>query len=166
VGEYYEKTLDRFTGWITHQDTKAAFALVILGIGSADLLDHAARLSDAHQNPSRWGSVATVAFWLAVAAGASAIALAWLTVIPRVRSASGSSVYFFGTVASYRTAREYEAAVERLTDDERKMALAEQVWELAKHAATKARYARLAYVAVFVFLLLWGAARVSLSLAT
>lgn len=71
-------------------------------------------------------------------------------------------MFFFGTVAGYPTAPEYKSAVTTLTDEQ----LEEQVWELARHATMKAKYARLTYMAVFGFLLLWGAARVSLSLAT
>lgn len=164
--DYYDKTLDRFASWISHQDTKAAFALVVLGIASADLLERATPLADAHKQQSGWGDLATWAFWLAVLAGALTVAFAWFTVVPRVKPASGRSVFFFGTVASYPTAAEYQASAKRLTDAQFEEDLAEQVWELARHAATKARFARYAYMAVFAFLLLWGCARVALSLAT
>ena len=89
--DYYDKALDRFAAWIKHQDSKAAFALVIVGIASADLLDHASFLAHAYKRPSGWGDLATCAFWLAVAAGALTVLFAWFTVVPRVRPATGQS---------------------------------------------------------------------------
>lgn len=163
--DYYDKTLDRFASWITHQDTKAGLALVILGIASADLLDHATQLADAHKLPSGWGDVATAAFWLAVTAAAATVVFAWLTILPRIKPGSGPSLFFFRTVAGYRTHDEFRAAAAGLSDAERERHLAAQVWELARHATAKARYARLSYMTVLAFLVLWGLSRVALSLA-
>lgn len=167
VQDYYDGALDRFAGWIKHQDSKAAFALVVLGIGLTDLLDHAEALAEAHKLASGWGNAATAMFWCAVSAGVLTVALAWLTVRPRTRrnDETRGSAYFFGTVAKYATAKEYQSAVTALGGDF-EAHLASQVWELAKDVAAKVRYAKAAYVTVALFLVFWGAARIFLAVAT
>ena len=165
--EYYDQSLDRFAGWIQHQDSKAGLALVVLGIALSDLLDHANELADAHRLASTWGLLATVAFWVALGAGAATVLFAWLTVFPRLtpRKESPESVYFFGRVAQYESPDKYVAAVSDLDDEKLRKHLAYQVWELADHANRKAEWVRWAYVAVGLFLVCWGVARVALSLA-
>jgi hypothetical protein len=168
LSDYYEDSLERFTGWIKHQDSKAAFALVVLGIGRAT--SSIAR----RRSPRRTSWEADGAmrrrrrFGVPSSSASSPSPSPWLTVRPRTKRGeeTRSSVYFFRSVAEHRSAKEYEAAVKALSEADMEEQLAGQVWELAKHADTKVRYARSAYVTVALFLVLWGAARVFLALAT
>jgi hypothetical protein len=165
--DFYKDSLARFTGWMTYEDAKAAFALTLLAIAFSNLLSRASSLVHAHALTSGWGDVATVAFYVALVAAVSVLTFAWLTVFPRTKPHKGEpvSLYYHKTVAGYRSAAEFQLAVENLPAQDFEKQLAAQVWELALHASRKARFARFAFVAVLAFLVSWGVTRVALALA-
>jgi predicted permease len=159
-----EKVVDRFAEWVRFGDAKAGGVLVILGLGLADLLDHAARLTAAHDLHSKWGDLATVLFWTALILAGIAVVTVSRALFPRVKATTDSE-FFFGTVANYGSGGAYRDAVARLTPEQIEGQLAEQAWELARIADRKYRHTREAYFIALLFLLAWAIARSTLSIA-
>jgi hypothetical protein len=96
-----------------------------------------------------------------------ALALAGVTVVfvtlglfPRLIAGSnrGKSLFYFGGVAQYRSAADYEAAVYKLDDAGLRSELSRQAWEVAVIAMTKHRWAKRAYLVVLAFLVTWAVA--------
>jgi hypothetical protein len=162
--EALERTVDRFGGWVQFGDAKAGGVLVLLGLGMTDLLDHAGLLAHAHEMRSRWGIVASVMFWLALASGVIVVVEASRALFPRVKARTHSA-FFFGSVAEYESGTSYAAVATRLSPEQVAEQMAEQAWELARIARRKFARTRKAYGVALVFLAAWALARCALALA-
>jgi hypothetical protein len=162
--EALERTVDRFGGWVQFADAKAGAVLVLLGLGLADLLDHAGRLAHAHVLRSDWGDAATALFWIALALAAVVVAEASRALFPRVK-AKTHSVYFFGSVANYPSGSAFATAVTDLPPAAVAEQMAEQAWELARIATRKFERLRMAYWFALAFLAAWALARCAMALA-
>jgi hypothetical protein len=164
LSDLYEKSLDRFGGWVQFEDAKGSLVLVLLGLGLVDLLGVASRAIHAHKLKSGWGDIASGAFWVAIAGAAIAVALVILAIKPRAKASRGS-IFFFGTVDTYDSAESYQREVQRLTQEERTAEMASQTWQLAKVTAMKVRLLGWSYWAVTLFLAAWAISRLTLGLA-
>jgi hypothetical protein len=160
-----ERTVDRFSEWARFGDAKAAGVIVLLGLGLADLLDHAARLVHAHRLPSRAGDIATVALVAALILAVLVVIQVSRALFPRVR-ATTNSAFFFGSVAEYGSGTEYLTAFLGLTRAQAAEQLSEQVWEIARIASHKFGRTRSAYWFVLAFLAVWAIARTALAIAS
>jgi Pycsar effector protein len=159
-----ERIVDRFAEWVRFGDAKAGGVLVLLGLGLVDLIDHATRLTAAHDLRSRWGDVATGLFWLALSFSALSVITVSRALFPRVK-ASADSDLFFGSVAQYPTGSKYAESIASLSTQQIERQLAEQAWELARIADRKYRRTREAFYLVLAFLVAWALARTALALA-
>lgn len=161
--EFYAKSVDRFSTWVQFEDAKAGAVIVLLGLGFVDLLGHAGRIIHAHST-STYGAIASVAFWIAMICAAAVVAFVTLAVKPATHSKE-SSIFFFGTVATFGSRPEYEQAVGSLDATERAHEMAAQAWQLARIARTKVCFVGWAFRFVAVFLVAWALARLALGLA-
>jgi hypothetical protein len=159
-----ERTVERFGGWVQFADAKAGAVLVLLGLGLADLLDHASGLAHAHKLRSDWGNLATALFWLALVCAATVVLEASRALFPRVKART-HSVFFFGSVAEYDSGASYAGVATALTPTEVAVQMADQAWELARIATVKFSRLRTAYWFALAFLTAWALARCSLALA-
>jgi hypothetical protein len=159
-----ERTTERFAGWVQFADAKAAGVLVLLGLGLADLLDHAGRLSHAHRLTSAWGTLASVALWAALALALVTVVETSRALFPRIAPVR-KSAFFFGSVAEYKSGAEYASALTELSLPQATEQLAEQAWELSRIASRKFARLRLSYWFVLAFLAAWALARTALALA-
>jgi hypothetical protein len=155
--------------WARFADPKALGVLVLLGVGSADLVKNSHRLVDAHLKSGSWATVATAAFWAAVVLGGATIFFVSFAVFPRLRHwpwkklQDEGSLFYFGGVAQFESAEAYERAVKSKAPVELTSELAGQVWRLARIAKAKHDWTRHAYVCVLAFLLAWAVARIGLA---
>ena len=162
--DFLYRSIERVSDWIKYQDSKAGAVLVILAIGAADLIAQADRLVDAHET-SKLGVAASTMFWVAVTAAVVTVAFVALTLFPRVEPKSGPSLFYFGSVAGYRTAEDFHKEVQEMSDDSLARHLATQAWELARLAAAKVAFVRIATGAALCFLGAWATARFLLAVA-
>jgi hypothetical protein len=162
--EALERSVDRFGGWVQFGDAKAGGVLVLLGLGLADLVDHAARLLHAHKLRSEWGVVASALFWIALALAVIVVVEASRALFPRVK-AKTHSVFFFGSVAEYESGAAYAAVATGLSPAQVAEQMAEQAWELSRIASQKFSRVRSAYGFVLAFLVAWALSRLVLTLA-
>jgi hypothetical protein len=161
--DFLYRAIERFADWIKFQDTKAGATLVILAVGTGDLITNASRLAHAHQfsNP---GVLATFAFWAAALFASMTLIFVALTLLPKVKAKTRPSLYFFGSVASFDSADEFAAQVRTLKSHDLISHLSAQAWELARIANRKALFVRIATFAVAAFLLAWAVGRLALGL--
>jgi hypothetical protein len=73
------------------------------------------------------------------------------------------SLFYFGDVARFDTAKAYADEVRKRSGDELLDDLAGQVWAVAEVAANKHYWAQRSYLTAVVFLACWALARVALS---
>lgn len=160
--EFVAKSLDRFSDWIRFADAKAGAVLVVIGVALADLLERAGALTSAANFISRWGIVATIAFWagagLAVATTVSVIA----ALFPSVKPGEASMAYF-GHAAKAETATAYRQTVRGLSESQLADLVAAQAWDLARIARAKFARIRLAYFFALGYLVTWAVARLALA---
>jgi hypothetical protein len=163
---FLEKALDETGQWIRFADPKALAALAILGLGFSNLLSFARPLVDAHVAGSFWGWLATGAFFLAASCAIVAVLTVVRSLFPHVKPAAPAqrTLYFFGDVARFGSATEYEQEVGGRTAQELESEIAGQVWAVSQIAAEKHRYTKWALLSVVAFLCCWAAARLGLSL--
>src|SRR5262249_11747561 len=83
---------------------------------------------------------------------------------PRHRPGMGS-LFFFGVVAGYPTAGDFEDKVWGASERELFRSMAVTVWNLAGIATEKYKHLRLAYACALLFAVFWAIARLGLSLA-
>ncbi|GEM_PF-5860824 len=184
--DFLERALIAATEWTRHGDAKVLAVLVLLGLGSKDMIDHAGRLFAPHEPAASTCDIINVTGHtcgglLAASAAITAGALAGITVVlvmqalfPRLRmrgllpgnreTGPISSLFYFGEVSRFNSHVAYQAAVKAKKPYELLDDLAGQVYEVAKVAAAKHRATRRAYVAVFVFLGAWAVARIALAM--
>ena len=87
------------------------------------------------------------------------------TLFPKHRPSKPSD-YFFSVAGSYPDGESYAAAARGKHEDDLIEHVAIQAWNLGRIAHDKYGHLRRAYVGAFFFLLAWGIARVTLSLAS
>jgi len=144
-------------------DAKVGGVVLILGIGILDLFRHVREFLDARDLSPFWGWVSCISCLIAVIAAAATVLQVGRTLFPRRRASS--SLYFFGVVASFPSARDYAEKVWFSRERELFDGMAMQCWNLANIATEKYHHLRLAYGAALFFALFWAMARLGLSLA-
>jgi hypothetical protein len=157
--EFYYKSVERFADWLKYQDTKAAGAAALLGLGMVNLLENSKSLTSAYQqSPSELGWVVTIAFWLAIP-----VALFALFAIIRVFGphviAHEDSLYFWGNVAKYANPSSYKKAVQETNPPDLVGQVASQAWQLAAITAKKTRWVKVGFWAALAFAFLWISGR-------
>jgi len=168
--DFLYRSIERYSDWIKYEDAKAGAVLVVLAIGSTDLITHAKFLERAHHLGSV-GWAATILFWVAVVLAAFTVLFVGLTVLPYLGpKRESSSLYFFGHVASkYKdaaTEAQFETDVGALGTDAALMKqLAPETRELAVIAARKVKLVQWAMLAVLGFIAAWAVARILLHFA-
>jgi hypothetical protein len=159
------EALARFSDWIRFADAKAGAVILVLGLALSDLLNRAGTFSAAGHSASKWGEVATIAFWigggLAVATTASVIA----TLFPKTTPGEESLAYF-GDVAKAESAGEYRRILHALSEDQLADHVAAQAWDLSRLAKAKFVRIRYAYAFAFCFLVVWAVGRLTLAWST
>jgi hypothetical protein len=162
--DFLYRAVDNFTQSVQFGDAKAGGVVLILSIGILDLLRNLRQFLDARDVSAGWG-------WLATVSAVIATVFAILTVIqisralfPRHRPGMGS-LFFFGVVAAYPTAGDFEDKVWRASERELFRSMATTVWNLAGIATEKYKHLRLAYACALLFAVFWAIARLGLSLA-
>jgi Family of unknown function (DUF5706) len=161
--EFVEKALSAAGEWARFADPKLFGVLAFLGLGVASLVSHGHPLWDAHKQHTVWGWLATGAFVTAAALAVLTVVFATLGLFPRVDLQHGTSLFYFGGIAGYKTPDAYEAAVRAKTASQLESELANQAWEVAQIARRKHTWARRGYYAVIGFLVAWVLARVALT---
>jgi hypothetical protein len=167
-----QQALASASEWARFADPKALGVLVILGLSVSDLLDHANALVHAHRTHHFWAWVATGGFYAACVLAACTVAAVSIALFPRLglwrkkeETHPRGSLYYFGGIAEFKTAADYEAALRVKTPEQLGSDLARQTYEVAKVTRRKHRWAQRAYVVVILFLFCWAAARFGLALA-
>lgn len=159
--------------------------LVLLGLGTKDLVDHSGALAAPHEPPTSSCALIDVSGHtcgglVATSAGLAAALLAVATVLcvsralfPRLKmrgllpgdheKGPINSRFYFGEVARFNSQEAYRASVKAQKPSELLDDLAGQVYEVSKVAADKHAATQRAYVAVLLFLVAWVVARVALA---
>ncbi|MGH8925553.1 MAG: Pycsar system effector family protein [Acidimicrobiia bacterium] len=160
--DFVATSLDRFSDWIRFADAKAGAVLVVIGVALADLLERAGALTSAATATSRWGAVATIAFWagggLAVATTVSVMA----ALFPSVKPGEASEAHF-GHVAEAESPTAYRQTLRGLSESQLADHVAAQAWDLARIATAKFARIRLAYLFALGYLITWAVARLALA---
>lgn len=162
--EFVARSLQASSEWARFADPKLLGVLVLLGLGLTSLLNHAGELADAHNAACFAGWLATVCFWCGLPFSGIAVFCVSLGLFPRLKTNDGrdDSLYFFGGIAQYESADDYEAALAKLDAEGLERELTRQAWAVAVVAARKHFWAKWAYRAALAFLLLWATAMVAL----
>jgi hypothetical protein len=164
--DFIQKALAAGADWSRFADPKLFGVMVFLGLGVADLVKYAHPLWDAHQADSAWGWIATSSFVAAAALAALTVTCATFGLFPRVTPhGPRRSLFYFGGIATFPSARDYETALRDKSAEELERELIDQAWELARIARYKLQWARRGYFAVIAFLVAWVVARIALSFA-
>jgi len=171
---FLERALTSAGEWTRYADPKGLGVLVLLGLGTADLLNRAGQL--VHPTGGQWPAIATACFVIATLAAACAVVFVTQTLFPRLslsgllpsdRRAHGKpqSHFYFAEVAKHSDQQAYFDSVRSQDLDALLRDVAGQVYEISVVASCKHRAARRAYVAAVLFLAAWVAARICLALA-
>ena len=164
--DFLYRAVDSFAQWVQFADAKAGGVILVLSIGALDVFHKARDYIDAHKLANAtWGWISLVAFIAAVVAMAFTLAGVGRTLFPKLRESKPSD-YFFGVAASYPDGDAYGAAAAGKHEVDLIEHVAIQAWNLGCIAHDKYGHLRKAYVAAFFFLITWGVARVTLSLAS
>lgn len=183
--DFLERALVATSEWTRHADPKVLAVLVLLGLGSKDLIDHSGRLLAPHEPTATscdligvtghtcGGLVATSAWIGAGLLAALVVVLVSQALFPRLKMrgllpgdhAQGpiTSRFYFGEVAKYNSQDAYRTAVRAKKPHELLDDLAGQIYEVSKIANDKHLATKRAYVLVLAFLVMWAIARVSLA---
>jgi Family of unknown function (DUF5706) len=165
--DFVQRALASGADWARFADPKLLGVFVFLGLGVTDLVQYAQRLWDAHDRHSAAGWLATVSFLAAAALAVLTVTCATFGLFPRVTPAGRRrSLFFFGGIATFGSAREYGEAVRACSRGDLETELLDQAWEIARVARHKLEWARKAYLAVVAFLAAWAVARIALSFAS
>jgi hypothetical protein len=164
--EFVQGALGAGADWARFADPKLFGVLILLGLGFADLMAHARPLWRAHNAHSAWGVVATISFAAAVSLAVLSVMFVTFGLFPRVSPRQQSrSLFYFGSIATFGSAGEYEAAVRAKSAAELESELIEQAWEIALITRHKLKWARNGYLSVLVFLGAWAVGRIALAFA-
>jgi hypothetical protein len=176
--DFIERTLAAAGEWSRYADPKLLGVLILLGIGSKDLVGHADRF--VHPRGAA-GVVAAVLFALAGTAACWTVLFLTHGLFPRLnmrgllhgekvaedgRGPLPKSLFYFGEIARHGSQQAYRVAVTAKTEQQLLDDMVGQVYEIATIASEKHRAARRAYVAVIGFLALWVASRIALSISS
>lgn len=155
-----------FAHWVQFADAKSGGVVLVLSIGALDLFRHADEFIHAGRlaHPV-WGWLSLAAFVVATAAIAVTVGGIARTLFPRIRPSKPSD-YFFGVAARYPNGDAYGASVSKKRELDLIEHVAIQAWNLARIADEKYRHLRYAYMGAVLFLGMWAAARIALSLAS
>jgi hypothetical protein len=162
--DFLYRAENAFQQWLQFADAKAGGVILILSIGILDLFRRAKDLLNATDLPSSWGYGATISFALAMVCGVLAIFQVGRALFPRHIPGS-RSLFFFGSAAAYPSAETYGDAVYGSYERDLIYTMATQAWYLARISREKYRHLRVAYASALLFVVLWGMARLTLSLA-
>jgi hypothetical protein len=159
------RSLQASSEWSRFADPKLLGVIVLLGLGLNGLLGNAGALADAHRTGTVWGWMATLFLWIGLGLAAVTVLAVSMGLFPRLKSRGiEQSLFFFGGIAKYDTASQYEDAVRKLTEAGLQQELARQAWEVAVVAAVKHRWARRAYWCALLFLAAWAISMIGLKL--
>lgn len=183
--DFLERALPAASEWTRHADPKILGVLVLLGLGSKDLIDHSGRLLAPHEPKASscdligvtghtcGGLVATSAWIGAALLAALVVVLVSHALFPRLKmrglltgdheQGPITSRFYFGEVARYKSQDTYRTAVKAKKPHELLDDLAGQVYEISRIANDKHLATKRAYVLVLAFLAMWAIARVSLA---
>jgi len=162
--DFLYKAVDNFTQSVQFADAKAGGVVLILSIGILDLFRNLRNFLDARDLSAGYGWTATIAALIATVFGIMTVVQIARSLFPRRRPGLGS-LFFFGVVASYPSAQEYEDAVWLASERELVRSMATTAWNLAGIAGEKYRHLRLAYAFALLFAIFWAIARLGFSLA-
>jgi pycsar effector protein len=162
--DFLYRAADNFTQSVQFADAKAGGVVLILSIGILDLFRNIRPFLDARDISEGWGWLATVAAVLATIFAVLTVVQIAQTLFPR-RRPGGGSLYFFGVVGHFPTAREYEEAVWGSSERELVRSMATTAWNLAGIASDKYKHLRIAYACALLFAVFWALARLGFSLA-
>jgi hypothetical protein len=162
--DFLYRAVDNFTQSVQFADAKAGGVVLILSIGILDLFKHLRDFLDARDLSAGYGWTATIACVIATLFGLLTVGQIARTLFPRRRPGLGS-LFFFGVVANYPSAQEYESAVWLASERELVRSMATTAWNLAGIAGEKYKHLRLAYAFALSFAIFWAIARLGFSLA-
>jgi hypothetical protein len=162
--DFLYRAVDSFTQSVQFGDAKAGGVVLILSIGILDLLRNIRQFLDARDVSAGWGWLATIAAVIATVFVVLTVIQVARTLFPRRRPGMGS-LFFFGVVAQYPTATEFEDKVWRASERELVRSMAATAWNLAGIATEKYKHLRLAYACALLFAIFWALARLGYSLA-
>jgi hypothetical protein len=162
--DFLYRAVDSFQQSVQFADAKAGGVVLILSIGILDLFRNLRNFLDARDLSAGYGWTATVAAIIATAFGILTVIQIARALFPRHRPGLGS-MFFFGVVAGYPSAQQYEDAVWLSSERELVRSMAETAWNLAGIAAEKYKHLRLAYACALLFAVFWAIARLGYSLA-
>ena len=162
--DFLYKATDNFTQSVQFADAKAGGVVLILSIGILDLFRNLRNVLDARDLSPAWGWLATISCLIATAFAVLTVLQIARTLFPRRRAGLGS-MFFFGVVANYPSASDYEEAVWRSSERELVRSMAATAWNLAGIAGEKYKHLRIAYASALLFAVFWVIARLGLSLA-
>jgi hypothetical protein len=164
--DFLYRAVDSFAQWVQFADAKAGGVILVLSIGALDVFHKARDYIDAHDlaHPT-WGWISLVAFIAAVIAMSQTVASVGRTLFPKHRPSKPSD-YFFSVAGAYEDGESYAASARAKHEDDLIEHVAIQAWNLGRIAHDKFGHLRRAYGGAFFFLVTWGVARVTLSLAS
>jgi hypothetical protein len=164
--DFLYRAVDSFAQWVQFADAKAGGVILVLSIGALDVFNKSRTFIEAHNDVHPgWGWASLVAFIGAIVAMAVTIGSVGRTLFPKHRPSKPSD-YFFSVAGSYPDGESYAAAARGKHEDDLIEHVAIQAWNLGRIAHDKYGHLRRAYVGAFFFLVAWGLARVTLSLAS
>ena len=162
--DFLYRAVDNFTQSVQFADAKAGGVVLILSIGILDLFKNLRNFLDARDLSAGYGWLATISAVVATAFGLLTVVQIARTLFPRRRAGLGS-LFFFGVVAGFPSARDYEDAVWLSSERELVRSMATTAWNLAGIAGEKYKHLRLAYAFALLFAVFWAIARLGYSLA-
>src|SRR5690348_11207200 len=128
--DFLYRAVDNFTQSVQFADAKAGGVVLILSIGILDLFKNLRNFLDARDLSPGYGWLATSSAVIATVFGLMTVAQIARTLFPRRRPGLGS-LFFFGVVANYPSAQDYEDAVWNSSERELVRSMAGTAWNLA-----------------------------------
>ena len=162
--DFLYRASENFERAVQFADAKAGGVVLVLSIGVLDLLKNLRQFLDARDLAPAWGWLATISCAVAVVFGIVTVIQIGRALFPRRRPGLGS-LFFFGVVGAYPSAKEYGDAVWRSSERELFGSMSATAWNLAGIASEKYRHLRHAYGSAILLVVFWAIARMGLSLA-
>ena len=116
--EFFEKALTAAGDWARYVDPKVIGVAAFLGFGVIDLLDNAEQLYYGFSANGRSEWLTTTCFLGACLFAAISILSIAFALVPRLNPKGPPSLYFFGGIATFKDANEYEQEVRQQTPRE------------------------------------------------
>ena len=162
--DFLYRAVDSIQQSVQFADAKAGGVVLILSIGILDLFKNLRSFLDARDLSAGFGWTATMSALIATVFGILTIIQVARALFPRSRAGLGS-LFFFGVIAGFKSAQEYEDAVWRSSERELVRSMATTVWNLSGIAGEKYKHLRRAYAFALLFAIFWAIARLGNSLA-